>query len=227
MTTQRPIIGRGTKIRVAPVTVDRIFPEAVVFTVSGVAPVAAATSITITVAPAITRTITAPFWVNFVETSGKSHLVKVTADVEVGDTTLTVSALKEGIAAGATANYPVILANRTSANLTDQDAEADVMTFENNGWKDQITTILGNGLDLSGFYSPTDAGWNICWYARQNFSEIFCEMEMRPPDSRYTKGMIVRMISGVKMPIEAPPDNIVNTNITLMSRGPVVFIDPT
>jgi hypothetical protein len=229
MGSTKPVIGRGTKIRVAPIGRDRIFPEATTFTV-GADAAASATSLTVTFTPEITRPIPAsvnnPLYLNFTETSGIQHLVKVTADIATNATTLTTAALKKAIKQNATAPFPVILAKRTNASLTDQDAEADVNVFENDGWKDSVTTMLGNGLELNGFYDPLDAGFNLCQFARLNFSEIYCELELKAPEG-YTKGMIVKMFSGVKMPIEIVSDNLINANISLMSRGPVTFIDPT
>ncbi|QSJ14592.1 hypothetical protein JYQ62_22090 [Nostoc sp. UHCC 0702] len=229
MTATKAIIGQGTKILVAPIGRDRIFPEATVFSVSADA-AAAATSLSISFTPAITRTIFAstdkPLYLNFTQEDGVQHLVKVTANIEPASNSLTVGALKKAVKQNATAPFPVILSKRTSANLTDQDAEADVNVFENSGWKDSITTLLGNGLEMNGFYDALDAGWNICNWARYNFAEVYCELQLKPPSSDYTKGHIFKLFSGVKIPLEIPSDNIINANISLMSRGPVTIIDP-
>ncbi|MEW5857384.1 MAG: hypothetical protein AB1861_08385 [Cyanobacteriota bacterium] len=223
-------IGRGTKIRVAPLNgCDRVFPEATVFSVTTAAD-AAGTSITISMAPAITRAIKAPIWLVFTDTTGKEELVKVTADIPVGATSLTVAATKRAIANGATAPYPVLLRNRTNANLTVDDATADIMTFDNNGWKDQITTMLGNGLSANGYFSSTDAGLRSVLWCRETFKEMYVELEMPKPgcDNTYTKGYIFKGFAGAPgAPIEIPSDNIINCNLEFKFRGPVTAVEPT
>ena len=230
MSNGKYTIGRGTKVRVALMNeCDRIIPEKPVFTVTTAAD-EGDTTLSVSVAPATTRPIVGPTYLNFIEANGKSHLVKVSGDIPAGATaTLTVEALKQDLPLNAIAVFPVLLGNRTSASLNDADSQQDVMTFDNNGWRDQVTTMLGNGLELPGYYSPLDAGWNTCFFARLNFREVFWELELPKPgceSTGYTKGHIVRGFGGVQMPLEVPSDNIINANITITSRGPVTFIDP-
>lgn len=137
MSNGKYIVGRNTKILVAPLSdCDRIRPPSTVFTM-GASASAAAVSLTVAMAPAITTTIKAsedyPLYLNFIEPSGKDHLVIVTADIEPSDTTLTVEPLKRDIATASTAQFPVLLRNRNTANLTQNDNQVDVMTFENEG----------------------------------------------------------------------------------------------
>lgn len=232
MSNGKYIVGRNTKILVAPLSdCDRVRPPSTVFTTGALA-AAAATTITVAMAPAITTTIKAsedyPLYLNFVEPSGKDHLVIVTADIEPADTALTVEPLKRAIASGATAQFPVLLRNRNSANLTQNDNSVDVMTFENEGWRDQITTMLGNGLEANGYYSPLDAGWKNCFQARLNFAEIYWELQLPKPvcDSAtyYTKGDIFWGYGGIALPIEASVDQIINSNISITARGKVNYI---
>ncbi|MBD2005616.1 MULTISPECIES: hypothetical protein [Cyanophyceae] len=224
-------VGRGTKVRVAVLNdCDRVFPESTVFTVATTAVLANATSITVTVAPATTRIIKAPVWLLFEDATGKQVPVKVTADIAAGATTLTILAPKRGIAIGATAPYPVLLRNRTNANLTSDDAQQDVMTFDNDGWKDQITTMLGNGVSANGYFSSTDPGLKSIMFARENFKELYLELELPKPgcDNTYTKGFVFRGFAGVQgVPIEIPSDNIMNCNLEFKFRGPVTTVEPT
>ncbi len=223
---QSAIIGRGTKIKVALIGADRIFPEEVTLTVSTAGAVGDST-LAVAIAPATTRAIVAPFWINFIDPTGAESLVKVATDVAPGATaTLAVTALKKAIPINSVAGYPVLLGRRESANLTDADEMADIKIFENDGWKDSLTTMLGNGLELPGFYSPLNAGWTSCLYARNNFRELFWALYLPKPDVGYTTGHIVKGFTGVKIPIETPADGIIKSTISFTSRSPVTFIDP-
>lgn len=230
MSNQALEIGRGTKIRVAPLnSCDRVFPEDTVFTASA-AVLATGTSVTVTMAPAITRAIKAPIWLLFIDSTGKETPVKVVSDVAVGATTLTILAPKKSIISGATAAYPVLLKHRTNANFTSADNQVDIMTFDNEGWKDQITTMLGNGLSASGYFSSTDPGVRTVSYCRDNFKELYVELELPKPgcDNTYTKGFVFKGFAGVQgFPVEVPSDNIINTNLELTFRGPVTTVEPT
>ncbi len=236
MTATKVTLGRGSKILVAPIGANRIIPESTVFAVTTAAS-AAATSLDVSLSPATTRVIeastTTPLYLNFTDPDGISHLVIVTADIPAGATaTLTVAALKKDIPLTADAPYPIVLQKRTSANITSDDQTSDVITFDNDGWGDKVTTLLNNGIDASGFYDALDAGWNTCWRARlqgneSGKGEVYVEVQLPIPPG-YTTGHIVKMFSGIDdMPIEIPPADIINSNITFMNRGPVTFVDPT
>jgi hypothetical protein len=237
MSNEKIIIGRGTKVYVAPLPeCQRVVPERLTFTVDTAAALGATVlPVDVTAQPrnggALTQPtlpISAPFWLNFTEPNGREHFVRINEDFDPADAELTVKALKRAIPAGAIAKFPLILRNRTSANLSDSDNTADVMTFDNDGWRDQVTTMLGNGLEVPGYYSPLDAGWNTCFQARLNFGEIYWELQLPKPGcgSDYTHGHIIYGFGGVAMPIETPADNIINANITITSRGSVTFEDP-
>lgn len=224
MAQEQVTIGRGTQIFVAPLPRGRIAPPSFEFVVGTGGADAAATTIPVSTA-GLTSTIYAPFYISFTAASGLEYLARVTADIDPGDTGLTVEPLPAAVPAAATASFPFRLKNRTSANLSDSDSQADIMIFENNGWRDQVTTILGNGLELPGHYSPKDAGWKCCWEARQNFKEIYWKLVLPVPEG-YTTGHIFEGFGGVTMPIEVPADGIISGNITVTSRGPVTVTEP-
>jgi len=223
-------IGRGTKIFVAPTQGDRVWPEETVITV-GTAPSAAATSITVTISPSLTANIFAsagrPVYLNFIQTNGKSHFVEVTAPITPTSTTLTVKALKEAITVDAIAVFPLLLANRENANLTDDKKESDINVFDNDGYKDSLTAELSKGLTLPGFYSQLDAGWNTCFDAANSldYDEIYVKLELVKPKG-YTKGRIFEFFSSVKMPFDVPATDIIKTEISLMSRGEIKITKP-
>jgi hypothetical protein len=224
MAQEQVMIGRGTQVFVAPLPKGRVAPPAASLVVGTGGAVAAATSIPITTT-GLTEPLYAPFWISFTAASGLEMLARVTADVEPGDTTATVDPLPEAIPVGSTGAFPLRLKNRTAANLSDSDSQADVMVFDNDGWRDQVTTMLGNGLELPGHYSPKDPGWKTCWEARQNFDEIYWKLVLPVPQG-YTSGHIFEGFGGVTMPIEVPADGIISANITVTSRGPVTITEP-
>lgn len=178
----------------------------------------------------IAASATYPVFVNFEEPNGKIHLVKIIAAVEAGATSLAVAPLKRPISRDAIAVFPLILKSRTNANLTDNDNSVDIMTFDNDGWRDQTTTMLGHGLECGGHYSPLDAGWNTCFQARLNFAEIYWELHLPKPgcdvDKTYKRGHVFRGFGGIQMPINTPADNIIEAPITITSRGKVTILDP-
>jgi hypothetical protein len=222
-------IGRGTSIKVALLNSgDRIFPESTVFTVGVGGADAGDTSVSIAMSPAITRDIKGPIYLLFVDANGQEELVEVTADIAVGATTLTCAALKRAIAVGATAVYPVSLSARESASRTTDDQQQDVLTFDNDGYKDSITTILGETLQCNGFYSPLDAGWNTVNYSRINFLEIYLEIEYPKPAPHFVTGQIVKGFAGVNgMPIEiGSTTDIIKSNLEFKFRGPTTVVPP-
>jgi hypothetical protein len=230
MVKTQATIGRGTKIFVAPSLGDRVWPEETVITV-GAAPAAAATSITVTISPSLTANIfassTRPVYLNFIQTNGKSHFVEVTAPITPTSTSLTVKSLKEAITAGAIAVFPLLLANRESANLSDDKKETDLNVFENNGYKDSLTVELSKGLPLPGFFSQLDAGWRTCFQAANSleYDEVYVKLVLPKPKG-YTDGYIFEFFSGVKLPFDIPATEIIKTEIGLMSRGEIKITDP-
>lgn len=225
-------IGRGTKVFVAP-CLERIWPEEATLALTAGAEVGA-TSMAITITPPITRpipaSVTRPLFFNFVENSGKSHLITVTQTINPSNnnnaSALTVLALKEAIAQNATAVTPLSLANRESANLSDDKTIVDLMTFDNDGYRDQMTTMLAKGLTLPGFFSQRDAGWQTCFQAANDldYDEIYVRIVFpKPKAPGYTKGMVFEFFSGVTMPFDVPATDIIRTEITLASRGKIRY----
>jgi hypothetical protein len=230
MPKSQATIGRGTKIFVAPSEGDRVWTEATTITV-GTAPAAAATSITVTISPSLTANIfaspTRPVYLNFIQTNGKSHFVEVIAPITPTSTTLTVKSLKEAITVDAIAAFPLLLANRESANLSDDKTEADIKVFDNNGYRDSLTTELAKGLPLPGFFSQLDAGWRTCFQAANSleYDEVYVKLELVKPKG-YTKGFIFEFFTGVKLPFDIPATEIIKTEIGLMSRGEIKITEP-
>lgn len=243
-------VGRGTNIFVAAMNdCQRYFVEHVKFTVDTTAGDAADTTLNVTynmtrnqsgvvqTAPAVpTMKIVAPFWLSFTETTGKEVLVKVTADVAAGASAafaLTVAALPDSIAVGATATFPSRLRLRNTANMATNDNQADVNVFENDGWADSMTTLLNRTFAAGGFYSPLDPGWLTCDRARRDMLDVMVEVHTPRPGCEttanvYKTGRIYRGHYGVNgVPIEIPSDGIITSNLDFQGRGKEYVIEPT
>ena len=129
----------------------------------------------------------------------------------------------------AIAGFPLLLANRENANLTDDKTEADIKVFENEGYRDSLTTELAKGLTLPGFFSQLDAGWRTCFQAANSldYDEIYMKLELpKPKIPGYTKGFIFEFFTGVKLPFDVPASEIIKTEISVMSRGLIKITDP-
>lgn len=222
-------VGRNTKIEVCPAhTCDYVIPTSVSFTVGAGGAAVAATSIPITAAPNL-NVIVAPVWLLFTNaTTGAEVSVQVTADIDPGDTALTVAPLKKAVAAASTSQYPVRLSARSSANLSTQMENAEIENFDNDGWKEFIQTANGYNLDLQGSFLPLDPGYQTCLYAILNYESVYCKLTLPKPvcpnDTSYTHGGIWEAYwMPSEMPIEAGAKAVITGNITLMSQKEVVY----
>lgn len=241
MAQSKYIVGRGTEVRVAIMhECQRIIPEVFKLTVDVTPGAAAATSLSValdlTYTPGSPPTqdvyaaADSPIYLTFTEANGREHLVEVVDIITAGATaTLTTSPLLKDIPVGAVAHYPPILAARTASNLSANDQTADVMTFDNEGWQDSVTTMLGNGLELPGFYTPSDAGWNSALHARFHTKEMFFQLKLPTPgcDDTYARGHVFRLFGAVDMPLNVPADNIITADISTNSRGKVLSYLPS
>lgn len=235
MAGKKLIVGRGTVVTLAPLPeCERIKPQETTFTVSAAGAAENATSIPITMTPAITRNIpasvTAPIYLNFVEANGKEHFVVVTAPITPASTSITVEAIPQEIAASATAAYPPILSNRTSVSISTNDSDQASATFDDNGWADGTIAMLGQSVDAQGNYSPLNAAWNTALTARLNIRECWLKVVLPPPtcDELYTKGHTIEgVVSISSMNMEIPSDNIITTPIGFVFRGEVEYTRPS
>lgn len=232
MTASKRMIGRGMQVFVAPSPEcdQRVIPEDIVFTVAGaVAPTVGATAVEFSTDVLPTKRIPAPFWLAFVDSAtGIEYLVKIVENFNPADSSFVTAPLKRSIPIGATAIFPVYLSGRQSASFGNNDQTTDTQTFDSDGWQDSITTLLGDSLELPGFYSPTNAGYWICRNARSTNSEIFVRATLPKPgcNDDYTKGEIRELFSGVQMDLIVPSDGPIESSITLNSRGKVYEYEP-
>jgi hypothetical protein len=226
------IIGRGTKVRIFMMpSCDRFVPEHFDITTAAEALKGAETISIVATTNSLTYLASenVPIYLLFGDEDGFTNLVKVINDIAPGDTSLVVAPLARTVAAGSVAPIPVLLQARESASLTPQDEQVDILTFDSDGYKDQKTTMLGDMLNASGYYSPLDAGWKTAELSRLLFKECYVELELpNPNESIYEKGQVIYGWAGVQgVPIEAgSPNDIIKSNLEFMFRGQRYSVDP-
>lgn len=223
------VIGRGTKVFVArPPSSDFrgvLTPQTI--TVSAVA-AAGATSITVA---ALTEPVIAsadyPGFLTFTDpVTGIERLAIVTDTADIGDTTLTVEALKREIPAGATAILPVLLSARTSTNFTPNLNNVDSITFDNSGFNNGIVTQAGYTSSAPGNFLPLDAGLLTCMEAVKQFGNVYLEIRLKAPEG-YTSGWQFKGIAGVTgFPIEVPADGVISASPEFTFRGEPKILRP-
>lgn len=236
--SKKVLVGRGTKVFVAPANCALIPPPEVTFTATAGA-AEAATSITVTATPVGTWAANNPIdtnpYLQFVDpATGQEFLVKLTAPVSSGATTLSVEALKKAIPATAVAIYPTLLSVRETANISTQDENAEVVTFDNDGYKDYVKTSLGEQIELNGPYLPTDAGYLNVFQTRRAFKDgepakVYVVVKLPKPgcvnDDTYTehggKWRGFAMIESTNVEIQSK--GIIAGNISLTCCGELAY----
>ena len=218
MTRSNPfLIGRGSEVTVALLPKGKrteIPPQ--VLTVGG-AVSAGANSVSVSgLASAIGGTAQQPFptYLTFVDAVDESDKpVSVNAPVATGGGSLPTDAVPLAISAGSTAQYPVRLEARTSADLTTTANDTTTTVFESGGYEDGIITRIGYGLSCPGNFLASDAGFRTCFYAFQNFLEIWLSLHLPVPGG-YSSGYIFKGPAAVKnAPLKIPADGIITADL--------------
>lgn len=221
--------GTGTRLFVAPIPCSLVEPESQIFT-STIESAAAATTITIN-ASTNTRPVTVNPYLKFVDpATGEEFLVEVNGTIAPGATTIPVKPLRRAIPAGATADYPTRLGGRATINNSTEDDEAELENFDNGGWRDYVTTSLGQMISTTGHFLNLDAGFMNCLKARLAYQigepgKVFARLEYPKPscDNTYTSGLTFSGICTVaSMPIESGAKAVISANIDLKFCGIVV-----
>ena len=239
--SKKVLVGARTKVRVAPANCALIPPPDVTFTATAGA-AEAATSITVTSAAVGTWAANNPIdtnpYLQFVDpTTGQEYLAKVNGNIASGATTITVEPLKKAIPATAVAVYPTVLSVRETANISTQDENAEVVTFDNDGWKDSIKTILGWNTEFNGPYLPTDAGYLNAQMSRLGFEDgetakLYIIITLPKPgcgnDNEYTRGSRFHGFGLIEaMNIESTAKGIITGNISITGCGKLTYELPS
>lgn len=230
MSSEKFIIGRGTKVHVAllpPGSNTEIVPQTIT---SSALAAAAATSLSV---EAITEALTAssayPIFLSFADAvDGTDKPAKVVANAADSATSLTVATLVKAINDGSTAEYPVKLHARTGVDINPNANDTTTQTFDDDGYETGVVTRLGYGVSCPGNFLSMDAGFKTCFYAFNEFkNNIWLRIELPAPDG-YTTGYVFKGSARVtNMPLNVPAGEIVTCNIEFKFNGKPTIVDPS
>ncbi len=224
------IIGRGTKVTIAllPNGVrEEVVPQTITVGITEAAVNATTIAVTALTEPLV-ASVANPVFLAFEDAAtGGERFVVVTAPAADGATTLTVAPLKRAISAASTAQHPVKLQARTSADLSTTANDVTSTTFDGSGYVDGIVASIGYGLSCPGNFLQLDAGFRTAFFAFNEFREVWITLEMPNPGAGYTKGYIFKGAASVTdLPITDPADGIIQANVTFAMRGKLEVVEP-
>jgi hypothetical protein len=145
--------GAGTKIEIYPQhdCLSRT-PAPVSIATTGAVADAGDTTITVAFSPALTKPILAPMWATATDpATGKEVDFKITADVAIGATSLTVVALANDIPSGSLITFPVTFPGRSSCNWQPSNQSDAMQTLDEAGWESSTPTTKGGSFQLGVF----------------------------------------------------------------------------
>lgn len=222
------IIGRGSEVTVALLPKGSRASIVEQTVTLGAAATAAATSLTVAaLAEPLSASADSPIFLSFVDAVDETdRFVKVTAPAADAATSLTVAALKKAIAVASTAQYPVKLQARTSADINTNANDTTTTTFDSGGYEDGIVTQIGYGVSCPGNFLSLDAGFRTCFYAFNEFREVWLTLKLPKPEG-YTNGYVFKGAAAVtNCPLTIPADGIVQANLEFKFRGKLDIVEP-
>lgn len=188
--------------------------------VSGAAPpIKGAT--TVTLHSALTGQINAGQFLCYYDFgTGEERLVEVTANADVGATSLTVAPLKEALYAGMVAEYPPYLWDRTDASTDRSYTDATVTTFNTGGAVDGVPTTIEKTMSLPGIYYYYNAAYWTALKSAEDQAFIYVKRRRPAPGTGFIHGGITEGRALVtSAPDAAPADNFVNADLEIAFRG--------
>jgi hypothetical protein len=163
----------------------------------------------------------------FKDADGIERLAQLSADAVDGATSLTVYALPEAIADGATAEYPVRIQARTSASVARSASLQSTITFDSGAERDGTTTSRERGLSAGGNYLHFDAGLRTAEFAFENDLEVWIMRELPPPTGAYSVGKTTEGPAAItSLPDEAPADNFITQGFEAAFLGTCIESPP-
>lgn len=213
-------------VAIAPVGVYDWEPVETTVTVGASAAAKAATTITTV---ALTEKMYKGQALSFVDADGLETMAILSADAEVGATSLTVYALPEAIAAASVAQFPAKVAERNSVNFSESANTAETQTGDSGGYMRMI---------VSGFAAPTvtadglmtykNAGYTTCFNCFAERQRVFARIVYPAPSPAYTKGFqrygyfVVNSLGN-----DAAADAQITAPLELTADGGICYVDPT
>lgn len=182
---------------------------------------------TITLSTALTTTIRKGQPLLFMDNNDVMRIAKVNADADPADTTLTVLALAEAIAAGATAQFmcPILLA--TGAGIDRSTDIQSISTFTHKGARVKTPTSSDSTISVPMMYHHYNPGMHLFDYAYANKLPIWISRVLPAPGPAFSKGRVDEGVAFISAaPDEVTNDNPVTLNYSLEFSGVVVAVDP-
>jgi hypothetical protein len=222
------IIGRGTQIFIAPLQVgDELEPNPATLTIGSTAIAKGQTELTLSAALPTGVFIPKFCYLGFRASTGKEVLVQLNDDAKAGNNKITVFPTPAQIAGGSIADYPLRLANRTSADITRTGATTSSTTFDDDGWQRNLTTGLSGGISVPGNWSQLDPSYKTVIYQFAQQLNVYVWVESVKPNPDYATGTIFKGVFNVQdVPVNFAADGIVTGDINLTLTGPLVEVDP-
>lgn len=191
---------------------------------------AAKAAVSIPIADALTNKIYAgQSLVFYNSTTGVEVLATLTDDAEVAATSLDVKPLVQAIAAGATAELPAYVWDRTAADL-DRQATFSATAGYNDSRTSQVGVITGGNATFTvpGRYHQENAGARTLEYAYYNGLKVFIKRALPNPNSSvYSAGLIQEFFAYVTAaPQASPNEGNVSNDFTLQVIGEIKETDP-
>lgn len=163
-------------------------------------------------------------------TTGEETLATLTADAAVGATVLTNAALAKAIAAGATAEVPAYVWDRTAADL-DRQANFSATSGYNDSRTSQNGVITGGSgsFSLPGRYHEENAGARTLVYAGANGLKVFVKRILKASNSSvYSEGRSHSFFAFVNSyPSASPNEGNVSEDFTFTIVGEIIETAPT
>jgi len=212
------------KLAIVPVGIYNWDPSDMTVTVSGDV-AKGATSITVT---ATTEKMYKGQALTFVDTTGYETLAILSADAEVGASSLTVYEIPELIPDGATANFPVKLAERSSVNYSASANTAETQTGDSAGEMRMIVSgFAAKTVSTDGVFTYKNAGYETCRNCFASRERVFVRIQYPAPNPQYTTGLerngffVVNSLGN-----DASADSQITAPVELTSDGGVCEVDP-
>ena len=181
-----------------------------------------ATSIPLT--GALTGDIEEDQYLCFADANGKEYLALLSSKADGTDTpvsALPVVALGEAIPAGAVAEFPPYLWDRTAADVDRSYSLNSVTTFNTGDSRDGVITGNEKNITLPGLYFFYNAAYKTAKLAADSGRELWVTRLIRKPNDNYQSGDKTEGAAVVTAaPSPSSQDGQVGADLTLAFVGP-------
>lgn len=222
-----PTLGKNVQVYVARlgkgVPISAIVDQTLIVATGG----AAALATTITLTTALTGKIFKGQYLCFADANDIEQLALVTADAVVGDTTLTVKALDEAIAATSKAEFPTYLWDRTDASLDQTYANNKTVTFNTGGAQNAVPTTIDRKITLPGEFWHYNAAFRTAAAVADAQEYLYVKRVEPAPNALFSAGDTIEgraLVSSVKSAGQS--NSPITGDLEIEFSGPTKKTDP-